>query len=315
MNANKTPTHHHHEPTTSQTAVLEAIADAQAALEAAQAELDEANAAADADADDEADEPAPVTSHVHVILDDATTIDGVAWSALRDTAMAEGYTETDEFNAYSSENRAIISAFIDAQTEAGEGVPLVSSTEVFVSYVDVPVPETPVDTKTHTLMIIPDDANVVYWNAFDGETWGEYKSTAMAFGWDLDPVIKVLPNFERSVIEAHQQAQIESGDPAGALTGQDAVAITWVDDESPVTRYFNQSFDATLNDETVIDGVEWKDFKATAMGFGYFESDDYTNLGEVDKFIVDGLAAAQELADAIDSPLADTSVSLEFTFV
>ena len=311
MNAKQTPTHH--ESTTSQTAVLEAIAAAQASLEAAQAELDEADA--DADADDEADEPAPVTSHVHVILDDATTIDGVAWSALRDTAMAEGYTETDEFNAYSSENRAIISAFIDAQTEAGEGVPLVSSTEVFVSYVDVPVPETPVDTKTHTLMIIPDDDNVVYWNAFDGETWGEYKSTAMAFGWDLDPVIKVLPNFERSVIEAHQQAQIASGDPAGALTGQDAVAITWVDDESPVTRYFNQSFDATLNDETVINGVEWKDFKATAMDSFYEETDDYANIGEVDKFIVDRLIAEQDRLDAYDTPLADTVVSLEFTFV
>ena len=308
MTAKSQPANRDHGPTFSQTAALEAITDATVALEAAQAELNEA----DADADADADEPAPVTSHVHVILDDATEIDGNAWSALRDTAMAEGYTETEEFAAYSAEIRAIISAFIDAQTEAGEGVSLVSTEEVKVSYVDEPVPETPVNAKSHTLMMKPDDANVVY--AF-GQTWAMYKETAMAYGWADTTVIKVLPNFERAVIEAHQQAQFESGSNDGALSGQTDVAITWLDDESPVTRYFDQSFDATLNDETVINGVEWKDFRATAMGAGYLESEDYTKIDEVDKFIVDELIALQGALDAYDTPLADTTVSFEFTYV
>lgn len=86
-------------------------------------------------------------------------------------------------------------------------------------------------------MITPDDANEVY--AF-GAIWEDYKSTAMAYGWDQDPVIRVLPNFERAVIEAHQQAQVDSGDNSGALNDQDFVTITWVDDEVTKTRYFNQ---------------------------------------------------------------------------
>ena len=159
-------------------------------------------------------------------------------------------------------------------------------------------------------MITPDDANIVY---FPDQTWENYKDTAMQFGWDQDVVIKVLPNFERAVIEAHQQAQFEAGIDA-ALTGQDPVEITWLDDESPVTRYFDQSMDVTLNDETVVDGVEWSDLKATAMGEGYTESEAYTNIGEVDKFIIDELIAAQEALDAYDSPLEDTTVSIVFTY-
>ena len=136
----------------------------------------------------------------------------------------------------------------------------------------------------------------------------------MAYGWDQDPVIKVLPNFERAVIEAHQQAQVDSGDNSGPLTGQDFVTITWVDDASPKTRYFNQSFLAALNEETVINGVAWADYKATAMGAGYTDSDEYLNIGDVDKVIVDALIAEQELLDSYDTPL-DTDVDLEFTFV
>lgn len=98
------------------------------------------------------------------------------------------------------------------------------------------------------------------------------------------------------------------------MTGQDFVTITWVDDESPKTRYFGQSFNVCLNDDTVINGVAWEDFKATAMGEGYTESDEYLNIGEVDKFIVDALIAAQEPLDAYDSPLPNTDVALEFTY-
>lgn len=203
------PDHHHHAPSASQTAALAAIAEAQAALDAANAELAEANAADDDTAADGDSAPVAETSHVHVILNDATEIDGTTWADLKATAMAEGFKVTDDFAAYSAEDRAIICAFIDAQNAAGASEALVGTNEVEVDYVDEPLPEVPVDPKTHTLMITPDDANVVY--AFDA-IWGDYKSTAMKYGWDQDAVIKVLPNFERAVIEAHQQAQFDSGD-------------------------------------------------------------------------------------------------------
>ena len=198
------PDHHHHAPSASQTAALEAIASAQAALDAANAELAEANAADEDDtAADEDATPAPVMSHVHVILNDSTEIDGTTWADLKATAMAEDFKTSDEYAAYSAENRAIIDAFIEAQDAAGEGNQLAGSLEVEVQFVDEPVPEVPVDPKFHSLLISPDDANIVY--AFDA-TWEDYKDTAMQFGWDQDAVIKVLPNFERAVIEAHQQA-------------------------------------------------------------------------------------------------------------
>jgi len=38
--------------------------------------------------------------------------------------MAEDFKDSEDFAAYSAEDRAIISAFIDAQNAAGEGVAL-----------------------------------------------------------------------------------------------------------------------------------------------------------------------------------------------
>jgi hypothetical protein len=72
--------------------------------------------------------------------------------------------------------------------------------------------------------------------------------------------------------------------------------------------------DVTLNDWTIVDGIEWIELKATAMGAGFTESEAYTNVGEVDKFILDELIAAQEALDASDSPLEDTTVSILFTY-
>ena len=152
--------------------------------------------------------------------------------------MAEGFQETEEFAAYSAEDRAIISAFIEAQTAAGEGVPLSSTDEIEITYVDEPLvlPEPVIDPKSHTLIIFPDDANVLL--PF-GDTWSLIKTDAMAFGYFEQPTIKVLPNFEEAVVRAHQQAQFETGDPAGALDSRPATEITWVDDESPIVRYFD----------------------------------------------------------------------------
>ena len=60
--------HHHDHPSASSTSALAAIAKAQAALEAANAEL----AAIDADDEDTPDSPAtPEMQHVHIILDDS----------------------------------------------------------------------------------------------------------------------------------------------------------------------------------------------------------------------------------------------------
>ena len=158
--------------------------------------------------------------------------------------------------------------------------------EITIFYVDEPLAVPEVPATSHTIMITPDDANMVY---FDDQTWADYKATAMQFGWDEDVVIKVLPNFERAVIEAHQQAQFESGSPDGALTGGAPVKITWLDDESPIVRYFKQTMDVTLNDSTIVNGVAWEELKSTAMGDGYTESEAYTSIDEVDKIIIDEL--------------------------
>ena len=187
---------------------------------------------------------------------------------------------------------------------------LFGTEEITIFYVDEPLILPEVPPTSHTILITPDDANVVY---FKDQTWEVYKATAMQFGWTEDAVIKVLPNFERAVIEAHQQAQFETGSSEAPLAGG-PVEITWLDDESPITRYFDQSMDVTLNDWTIVDGIEWIELKATAMAAGYTESEAYTNIGEVDKFILDELIAAQEALDASDSPLEDTTVSILFTY-
>ena len=163
-----------------------------------------------------------------------------------------------------------------------------SSEEITIFYVDEPLAVPEVPPTSHTIKITPDDANIVY---FEDQTWSDYKATAMKFGWEEDLVIKVLPNFERAVIEAHQQAQFESGSVDGALTGQDPVEITWLDDDSPIDRYIKQTMDVTLNDSTIVNGVAWEELKSTAMGDGYTESEAYTSIDEVDKFIIDELIA------------------------
>ena len=180
---------HPHDASASEQAALQAIASAQAALDAALAG-EGADAGEDADAEEE-----PVLEHVHITLDDDFEIDGTRWADLRSTAMAEGFQETEEFASYSAEDRAIISAFIEAQTAAGEGVPLSSTDEIEITYVDEPLvlPEPVIDPKSHTLIIFPDDANVLL--AF-GDTWSDIKTDAMAFGYFEQPTIAVLPNFE-----------------------------------------------------------------------------------------------------------------------
>ena len=99
---------HNQHPSASSSAALAAIANAQAALDAANAEL------AAMEADDEDTPDVPETKHVHIILDDDFVIDGTPWEDLKDIAMVDGFKETNEFVAYSTEDQAIICAFIPA---------------------------------------------------------------------------------------------------------------------------------------------------------------------------------------------------------
>lgn len=66
------------------------------------------------DAEAAANAPAPETKHVHAILADTFEIDGTTWADLKDIAMKDGFQESKMFADYSAEDRAILSAFIEA---------------------------------------------------------------------------------------------------------------------------------------------------------------------------------------------------------
>ena len=62
---------------------------------------------------------------VCTIIGDGTTVDGEVWSEFFSTAMEDDYKEGSDYNELISKDRATVDALIKAQTEAGEGEPLV----------------------------------------------------------------------------------------------------------------------------------------------------------------------------------------------
>jgi len=51
------------------------------------------------------------------------------------------------------------------------------------------------------------------------------------------------------------------------------------------------------------------------MADGYTDSDDYLNIGEVDKIIVDALIGEQGFLETNDAPLPNTDIALSFTYL
>ena len=315
--------HHDHsdEDAARDQAIVDALAAAQEALEAAEDGLDAAAAGdadtgaadggADAGADADADEGTEGTpTHIHIALDDDTEVNGTRWADLKGAVMpdVDGYKATTDYTDLSAEDQAILDALIEAQTALGDDAAvLTSSGTVEVEYT-IPPPEPVPEPVTLELTLELSDSNTIA-----GMAWADWKAMAMLFGFDQTSDYTDASNLDQALFDAHIAAQFAAGNTSDLPpTGEDAtqVELTWTEDGSNAATG-STTVQVVLNDLTEVGGTDWADLKADAMSVDYDTSEAYTSLSARDKTIVDALIAQQELEDAFDSDLTESVMDLE----